>query len=135
MPAIQSQGATLKISAPGSPTVLLAIAHLTSFDLQVNAPEIDVTDLDMDSAGVLVGVPKNSISFNFNLDPDSVRHQELRNAIANRTKIEFQLTLTDSTPSTATGEGYLTSWQIGGAVNDKVTGSGAIAVNRGITWA
>lgn len=135
MPAIAAQGCTLKLSAPGSPTSLLAVAQLTSFSLQTSAPEIDVTDLDSVAAQVLVGVPKHSISGNLNLDPDNARHQEIRNAIANRTKVEAQITLTDATPATVTCEGYITSFEMGGEVNGKVSASFALAVNGALTWA
>jgi TP901-1 family phage major tail protein len=135
MTGIVAQGVTLKLSAPGSPTNLLAVAHLTGFGLQVSAPEIDMTDLDSSAAQVNVGVPKYSFSGEFNLDPDNARHQELRDAIKNRTKVEAQITLTDSTPATCTFEGYVTSWEVRGGVNEKVSGSCAIAVNGHFVWA
>lgn len=134
MSAQQSQGVTLHISVPGSPTQLQQVAHLTSFTLDIAAPEIDTTDLDSPAAEVLVGVPKYTVSANFNMDPDNARHQELRNAIANRTKIQARITLTDSTPTMVTFEGYLSSLQFSGEVNDAVRGSLSIAVDRGFTW-
>lgn len=135
MTGIVSQGVTLKISVPGSPTNLLAVAHLTGFGLQVSAPEIDMSDLDSVAAEVRSGLPKYAFNGEFNLDPDNARHQELRDAIKNRTKLEAQITLTDTTPATVTFEGYLTNWEIRGGVNEKVAGSLAIAVNGAFVWA
>lgn len=135
MPAIPSQGVTLKISVPGSPTVFAAVAQLTSFALSVSAPEIETTDLDSGAFEGFTGVPKYSFTGDFNVDPDNARHQELRDAIKNKTRCEFQLTLTDSTPSTCTFEGYLTSWSVNISVNDAVRGSMSAMINRGVTWA
>lgn len=134
MTAIATQGITLKVSIPGSPTQLAAVAHVTNFNLAVSAPEIDTTDLDSTAYEGFSGVPKYTFSADFNLDPDNARHQELRDAIKNRTRVQCQLTLTDSTPATCTFEGFVTSWNIGGGVNDKVAGSTSIAIDRGVTW-
>src|SRR5689334_18469871 len=132
---IPTQGVTFKLSAPGSPSQLLAVIHITGFQIQASAPEIDVTDLDSVAAELITGVPKYGVTLNFNLDPDNARHQEMRDAIKNRTKIEGQFALTDTTPSLATFEAYVTAWQVGGNVNDKVAGSITLAVNKGISWA
>lgn len=133
--AIQSQGVVLKVSIPGSPTQFAQVLNLTGFTYGGKAPEIDTTNLDSVASEVLPGVPKYNLAFDANLDPDALRHIEMRSALDNRTRIEFQLTLTDGTPSVCTGFGYVTDWTIRGAVNDKVALSGAIAIDGRPTWA
>lgn len=133
--AIPTQGVVFKVSVPGSPTQLLAVGNLTSFNLNGSAPEIDTTNLDSLAAEVLTGVPKYTFSGTLNLDPDNSRHQELLAALANRTKIQGQVTLTDATPATCTFNGYMTGWNPSGGLNDKVTVSFSMAIDGGWLWA
>ncbi len=135
MPAVPTQGITLSVSIPGSPTSLLSVAQITGFQLNVSAPEIDETDLDSTAYKGRTGVPKYSFTANFNFDPDNARHQAIRDAIRDRTKVEARVTLTDATPATCTFEGFITAWNAGGNVNDKVAGSFSMMVDGIWSWA
>ena len=133
--AIPTQGITLAISVPGSPSQLSAVANLTSINLNGSAPVIDITNLDSLAKEVLTGVPEYTFSGTLNLDPDLPRHQELTAALANRTRVEVKVTLTDATPATCSFGGYVTQWNPSGGLNDKVTVAFTISIDGGWLWA
>lgn len=133
--AIQSQGIVFKVSIPGSPTLLAQVQNVTGFNLSAKSPEIDVSNLDSAGAETLIGIPKWAMSIEANLDPDNARHIEMRNAMINRTRIEWSLTLTDASPAVVSGFGYISEWTVRGAVNDKVPLAVAVAIDGNPAWA
>lgn len=132
--AIQSQGAVLNVSS-GSPTGFVAVGNVTDFSLNGRAGAIDVSNLDSVAQEYLAGLPGYTLSASLNFDPDNTQHQIIRNAMANRASLEFKLTLTDTTPTNITFQGYVTAFNVGGRVNDKVTGTIEIQIDGAWAWA
>ena len=134
--AIESQGVTLKYTV-GSPTGMAGIANVTAIrGPSGSASVIDVTNLLSTFKEKLMGLPdEGQISLDLNFDPDDTSHQALRGARASRTRTEFLLTLTDSTPATGTFWGYVLSFTLDIGVDKQVTASLTIEVDGPIAWA
>lgn len=73
-----------------------------------------------------------SLSLHFN--PDDTVHQGLRTDRANRTRRQFKITFTDTTPAaTWTFYGYVTQFSVQGGVDAVVEASVTIEIDGDIT--
>jgi predicted secreted protein len=133
--AIESQGITLSYTV-GSPTNFAGIANVTGFSGPGgSASVIDVTNLSSTAKEKLMGLPdEGQFSLDINLDPDDASHQALRNARAARTRTEFKITFSDSTPATATFWGYVLGFAVSGAVDQQVKVAVTIEIDGPVTW-
>ena len=134
--AIEAQGVTLKYSI-GSPTTFAAIANVTGFQGPGgSASVIDVTNLDSTAKEKLMGLPdEGQFTVDINLDPDDASHIALRGARAARTRTEFKVTFTDSSPATGSFFGYVLGFHIQAAVDQAVKVSMTIEIDGPVTWA
>lgn len=135
--AIESQGVKLYMSTEGSPTNFAAIGNITDFSGPGGqASVIDVSNLDSVMREKLMGLPdEGQLTFNVNLDPDDARHTQLRTARQNRTRTEFKLELTDSTPTTGIFWGYVLGFVISGGVDQAVKAAITIEIDGSVAWA
>jgi len=72
------------------------------------------------------------VSFDINYIPSDTSQQALRAAVADHTNHQFKVTFTDG--STATFDGFVTSFEIGAPVADKLTASVEIKITGPVTW-
>jgi hypothetical protein len=137
MATLESQGATLAISVGTSPTSFTTIANV----IDINGPGgsasvIDITNLASVAREKRMGLPdEGQVTFNVQLDPDNATHQAVRDARKNRTECQFRVTLTDSTPTTLTFNGFVLNFSVSLAVDDVVKASITIEVNGAVAWA
>lgn len=134
--AIESQGITIGVSV-GSPTEYVAIGNITDFSGPGGqAAVIDVSNLDSTFREKLMGLPdEGQLTFNVNWDPDNTVHTTIRDARAGRTLCEFQITLTDDTPTVGTFQGYVLGLVLSGAVDAAVKAALTVEIDGPITWA
>lgn len=134
--AIESQGVKLYIGQETSPTSFLAIGNVTDISGPGGqASVIDVSNLDSVAREKLMGLPdEGQVSFNVNLDPDDARHIQLRNARSGRTRCEFKIQLTDSTPSIGVFFAYVLSFQISVAVDQPVKAAITLEIDGAVAW-
>ena len=135
--AIESQGTKLAYSI-GSPTEFTNIGNITSISGLGggSAPVIDASNLDSTFKEKLMGLPdEGQISVSLNLDPDNATHQAMRTARTNRTRVEFKVTLTDTSPATGIFYGYVLMFRHDIAVGSQVKGALTIEVDGQVTWA
>lgn len=135
--AIESQGVVLAYSVAGSPSAFSNIANVVGFQGPGgSASVIDVTNLSSVAKEKLMGLPdEGQFTLDLNLDPDDSSHQALRNARSARTRTEFKITLSDTTPSTAVFYGYVLGFQITGRVDDAVKAAVTIEIDGAVSWA
>lgn len=134
--AIESQGITLQYCV-GSPTEFVTIANVVGFSGPGGAASvIDITNLSSTAKEKLMGLPdEGQFTMDLNLDPDAASHIALRNARANRTRVEFKINLTDTTPTTAIFFGYVLGFQLNGAVDQQVKAALTIEIDGPVAWA
>lgn len=135
--AIEAQGTVFKFSDGGSPTSFSTINNVTDFSGPGGqASVIDVSNLASTRREKKMGLPdEGQFTLNINWDPDDTVHQALRTARNNRTRVEFQATLTDGTPATATFFGYVLGIVLSGAVDGVIKASVTIEIDGAVTWA
>lgn len=134
--AIESQGITIGVSV-GSPTSFSLIGNITDFTGPGGqASVIDVSNLDSTFREKLMGLPdEGQFTFNVNLDPDNTTHTTIRQARADRSQCEFQITLTDTTPTTLTFFGYVLGFSLSGAVDAAVKAAITVEIDGPVAWA
>lgn len=135
--AIQSQGTVISYSDGGSPTSFTALGNVTGISgLGGGSANInDVTNLDSTFKEKLLGLPdEGQITVNINFDPDNAGHIYLRNARKNRTRLEFRITMTDTTPAVAAFFGYVMQSRVDYAVGRQVTGQVVIEIDGEVSW-
>jgi hypothetical protein len=137
MATLESQGATLAISVGTSPTSFTTIANVIDISGPGgSASVIDITNLASVAREKRMGLPdEGQVTFNVQLDPDNATHQAVRDARKNRTECQFRVTLTDSTPTTLTFNGFVLNFSVSLAVDDVVKASITIEVNGAVAWA
>lgn len=135
--SIEAQGTTIAYSTETSPSSFATIGNVVSFNgPDGGAPVIDVSNLASTRREKRVGLPdEGQFTLELNLDPDLTAHQALRNNRANRTRTEFRITFTDTSPTTATFWGYILSFAVSGAVDGVIKASVSIEIDGPITWA
>jgi allophanate hydrolase subunit 1 len=91
---------------------------------------IDITNLSSTAHEKLMGLPdEGQFTIDINYDPDNAAHIALRNARKTRTRVEFQVTLTDSTATMLTFWGYVLGFAISGGVDKQVTASITVEID------
>lgn len=135
--AIESQGILIAYSIDGSPSNFANVANVTGFKGPGgSASVIDVTNLQSVAKEKLMGLPdEGQFTIDINFDPDATSHQALQTARAARTRTEFRITFTDSTPRTAVFYGYVLGFEISGAVDQQVKASLTIEIDGAVAWA
>lgn len=135
--SIEAQGVTIAISVGESPTSFSTIGNIIDFSGPGGqASVIDVTNLASLAREKRMGLPdEGQLTFNVNLDPDNATHQALRDARKNRTKCEFQITLTDATATKLTFFGFVLGFVVSGAVDDVVKAAITIEIDGPVEWA
>ena len=111
-----------------------SLAYSNSFDLNVNAAEIDVTSKDSDGwKDTLSGLRDWSVSADGIVALDSATNAEyLQTLVTNRTRINIKMSTDVSADGYWHGYGYITNLTITAPMEDKVTfscsfvGDGAI---------
>lgn len=128
--AIESQGTLIKYSV-GSPTSFAPIGNIVGFSGPGgSASVIDVSNLDSTAREKLMGLPdEGQFTLNINYDPDNTAHIALRTARRARTRVEFQVTLTDSTNTLLTFAGYVLGLALTGAVDQPVKATMTIEID------
>lgn len=132
--AIESQGVVLKISQDGSPSTFNTIPNITDFSGPGGqASVIDVSNLSSTRREKLMGLAdEGQLSFNINYDPDDTAHGLLRTHRNNRTRVEFQMTLTDATAKVFTFWGYVLGFVVSGAVDQAIKAAVTIEIDGAI---
>lgn len=134
--AIESQGVTLAVSV-GSPTSFNNIGNI----VDINGPGgqasvIDVSNLDSVAKEKLIGLmDEGQVTLNLNLDPDNTTHQSLRSARQSRTRLEFKLTLTDTSPAIGTFFAYVLGFVHSIGVDQAVKASVTLEIDGLVNWA
>jgi hypothetical protein len=134
--AIQTQGVVISVSS-GSPTTWTAIGNITDFSGPGGtASIIDISNLDSIMKEKMTGLPdEGQLSFNINLDPDNASHLLLKTIRTNRTRAEFKITLTDTTPTVLTFFGYVLGYVLSGGVDAAVKAAITIEIDGVVAWA
>ncbi len=134
--AIESQGCVISYTV-GSPTNMQAIGNVVSFNGPGgSATVIDVTNLDSTAKEKRMGLPdEGQFTMELNYDPDNTAHIALRNARKSRTRVEFRLTLTDTTATSLTFWGYVLGFAIQGGVDAVVKASLTIEIDGAVAEA
>lgn len=132
--SIESQGITIGISDGGSPSSFSNIANIVGFSGPGgSASVIDVTNLSSTAKEKRMGLPdEGQFTLDINYDPDNATHQSLRAARDGRIRREFKITYTDTTPSQDVFFGYVTGFQINGAVDQVVKASVTIEIDGAV---
>ncbi len=114
------------------------IPHVVSFQGPGGqASVIDVTNLASSAKEKRVGLrDEGQLSLSLHFNPDDLVHQGLRSDRANRTRRQFKITFTDTTPaSTWTFYGFVTQFSVQGGVDAVVEASVTIEIDGEITEA
>ena len=137
MATIESQGVTLAISYGTSPTSFQTIGNIIDITGPGGAASvIDITNLASTAREKRMGLPdEGQVTFNVQLDPDNATHQLLRDARKNRQESQFRITLTDTTPTTLSFNGFVLNFSITIAVDDVVKAAITVEVNGAVVWA
>ena len=134
--AIESQGVVLSYSV-GSPTSFASIGNVTGFNGPGGAASvIDTTNLASTAHEKLMGLPdEGQLTMDINYDPDNASHIALRAARRARTRVEFRITYTDTTPTTDTFFGYVLGFAVQGAVDQQIKASITIEIDGPVATA
>lgn len=128
----EAQGTVISYSDGGSPSAFTAIGRVIGFNGPGgSATPIDVSDLDSMAKEKRMGLPdEGQITMDLNYEPDNATHQAMRTARRNRTRLEFKITYTDTAPNTVDAFfGYVTGFQIQGAVDQVLKGSMTVEID------
>lgn len=134
--SIESQGVVIKYSDGGSPSSFSNIGNVVSFSGPGgSASVIDVSNLDSPFREKRMGLPdEGQFTLELNLDPDNTSHLALKTARAARTRLEFRITLTDSTATNIGFFGYVLNYQLAGGVDQIVKASITIEIDGATFW-
>jgi hypothetical protein len=135
--AIESQGVVMAVSDGGSPSSFSTIGNITAIKGPGGSADvIDVTNLASTAKEKLMGLPdEGQITVDLNYDPDNTQHAQMRNARKNRTRLEFRITLTDTTNTVLTFFAYVLGFSMDIGVNKQVTVSVTLEVDGGVSEA
>lgn len=137
MGAISSNGVTLGRGAGESPEQFTTIGLVTNIGgPDGSATEINTTHLGSAAMEFLIGLrDEGQVTFDILYDPDNATHQGLLTDRDNKTLREFQLSLTDSTPTTWTFQAYVQGFSMNVAVDEAVTASVTLRISGTVTRA
>jgi len=134
--AVESQGVQIQVSDGGSPTAFTTLNNVTDFSGPGGqASVIDVSNLASTRREKLMGLPdEGQFTLTLNWDPDDTGHQQLRTLRDGRTRAEFKITLTDSTPAVGVFFGYVLGIVLSGAVDAAIKAAVTIEIDGPISW-
>lgn len=132
--SIEAQGIVISVSDGGSPSSFTAIGNVTGFQGPGGAASvIDVTNLASTAKEKRMGLPdEGQFTLDINYDPDNASHILLRQYRAARTRAEFKITYTDTTPTADVFYGYVLSFSRSGSVDGVVKGSVTIEIDGAV---
>lgn len=135
--SIESQGTKIAYSLGGSPSEFSDIGNIQSFSGPGgSASVIDVSNLDSTFREKRMGLPdEGQFTLELNLDPDNTSHLALKNARRDRTRLEFRINLTDSTPTKIGFFGYVLNFQLSGGVDQVDKAAITIEIDGATFWA
>lgn len=135
--AVESQGVVVQVTDGGSPTEYQTVPNVTDFSGPGGqASVIDVSNLASTRREKLMGLPdEGQFTMTLNWDPDDTVHQLLRTLRDGRTRAEFKITLTDTTPAVGTFYGYVLGVTLSGAVDAAIKAAVSIEIDGPIVWA
>lgn len=97
---------------------------------------IDVTDLSDTYKQKLSGqLDGGEVSISLNADTANTTQEALKTDFTNSTQKQYQITLTDSGPSTITFDAVISSLTYSATTDDKITLEVSLAIVGGYTWA
>lgn len=136
MGAIKAQATTVKMGDGATPEVFTTIGGVTSFSgIDGEATEIDITSLTSTAKEYLVGLTDpGNMTLEVNYDPDDAQQTAVRTALDAGTLKNFEITLTDTTPTVITFSAYVKSFSISGGVDDKMNGSISLRISGSVTF-
>jgi hypothetical protein len=129
--ALVAQGTALKIAALTSPYAYTEIPEIKTFNGPGgSATVIDVTDLSSVAREKRMGImDEGQLTFTLHYIPTNTEHMALEAARESGEKASFQLTFTDSSPSTTWEfKGYVTTFAISGSVDGVIEGNVTIEI-------
>lgn len=133
--ASSSQKVTLKRGDGAGPEVFTLIAEITSWTGPTEtAKQIDVSSVDSDAREFIAGLrDPGEMAIEGNFVAEDVGQAGLRADLASRAIRNFELTLADATatlmvPTKISFTAVVTSFQIKGAVDDKVAFSASVKI-------
>tara|TARA_R100000808_G_C2047239_1_gene84243 strand:+ start:128 stop:544 length:417 start_codon:yes stop_codon:yes gene_type:complete len=138
MTALTSQGAILKIGDGAGSEVFNAIGEVISVSGLGggSSTEIDVTNLSSTGKEFLMGLKdEGEVSVSLSLDTGDTQQTLLRTSRDSNTLKNFQFDLTDAGPTTISFSAYVKTFNIGVAVDDKITLEVALRISGAATWA
>lgn len=133
--AIDAQGMKIWVSPTGSPQAHVAIPEVRTIGGPSGSSGLnDVTDLDSTGKEWKPQLKdEGEISLGIYYIPDNAVHAGLRTAWSARTKKAFRLEFTDTSGTTWDFEGYVTSFNVTGGVDEVVTAIVTIKITGSIT--
>jgi hypothetical protein len=138
MAALTAQGSVLKLGDGGDPEAFTAIGEVIGVSGLGggSGSEIDVTDLSSTGKEFIIGLKdEGEISVTMNLDTGDTQQTALRTARDSATIKNFELDLTDSGPTTISFAAYVKTFNIGLAVDDKISLEVSLRISGAATWA
>lgn len=132
---IEAQGVALAVSDGGSPSSFTSIANvITIKGPGGTASVIDVTNLASVAKEKRMGLPdEGQLSFELNYDPDNAQHIVLRNGRRARTRLEFRITLTDTTATVLAFFGYVLGFELSAAVDQVVKAAVTVEIDGAVS--
>jgi hypothetical protein len=132
--AILAQGTKFAVSADGSPPSFSDIPEIRTIGgPDGSAPTIDVTDLDSTAREYVLGLKdEGSFSLGIMYIPQNSVHAQLRSAWANRTRLQFRVTFTDSTTTVWEFDGFVTGFSQQAAVDTVIEATVGIKITGAI---
>ncbi len=135
--AIKSQGTVIAAgdeTAGGSYTAIENVVSITGPG--GSAAVIDASHLSSTQKEKLMGLPdEGQIQLVCNYDPDAVQQTELRTDRAAQTRRFFQITMTDTTPTTVEFAAYVLDYNITFGLDEKAVLNVTLEIDGGLTFA
>jgi len=135
--ALSSQGMTIAVGDGGGPEVFTVITEVKSIDGPGGqANEIDVTDLSSTSKEFKLGLQdEGDITLDISYLPTNTIHAQLRSDRSAGTQRNYQITFTDTAPTTWTFAALVKGFSINNAVDATTGASVTLRVTGSITQA
>lgn len=132
--AILAQGTKFAVSVDGSPPSFSDIPEIRTIGgPDGSAPTIDVTDLDSTAREYVLGLKdEGAFSLGIMYIPANAVHAQLRSAWANRTRLAFRVTFTDTGTTVWEFDGFVTGFSQQAAVDTVVEATVGIKITGAI---
>jgi len=134
--ALESQGTVIAIDLGSSPQTFTAIDDAKGLNFRTgSAAVIDTTDLSSTAKHKRMGLPdEGQCTFTLHIQPKDPTHAELMAAKADRQRRNFQVTLTDESPSTTYAfAGFVLSVPIAADIDGVIESSITIEITGAVT--